>query len=114
MAPLTLGELFTLCGLLLNGLSVLYVIRRFSGDKAANDAASIAEKTERRIYQEQQSKQLDEIYKTVQKISSKIDDHSLAIERLNERQSTLFRRMEWIEGILGKHAKDDLKVGSTD
>lgn len=112
MIPLTLGEICSLVGLCISMASLVYVIKRFDGDKSKANADAVEERTERRIYQEQQSKRLDEIFNTVQKISSKMDDHTIAIERLNERQSTLFRRMEWVEQVLGKHAQEN--IGGTD
>lgn len=112
MVPLTFVETCSLIGLFISIGSFWYVVRRFAVDKSKADADSVEEKTERRVYQELQSKQIAEVLAEVRKLTAKMDDTTILLTRHSEQLSTLFRRMDWVEHVLGKHAQDC--IGGTD
>lgn len=56
---------------------------------------------------------LNDVSATLKEVNRKLDDHSQTLVRHTEQLSTVFRRLAWVEEVLGKHATDNM-YGGTD
>lgn len=109
----TFGEVLQTVSVCIAFGSLIYTSNRFKADKSRVDAGMVAERTEQKVRQEAMSKQLTEILESVRAINAKLDDHSLLLARHSEQLTSVFRRLEWLENVLGKHVHTN-DIGGTD
>lgn len=101
-----------MCATVISTLTLIYTVRRFNSDSTVRDANRVAEQTEQKIRLDNISAQLSEVLKQVSAINIKQSDQTVTIAQMNERMSTIFRRVERLEGVLDAKWHDE--IGGTD